>query len=428
MSFNALGLEPRVLRGVEAMGYTSPTPIQQEAIPHVLAGRDVVGCAQTGTGKTAAFVLPTLSRIPTKSGIRALVVTPTRELALQIDEVARAASRFSGHRSTVVHGGVGYNPQLSQLRRGVEVLVACPGRLLDLQARGVLELGTVDVLILDEADRMLDMGFWPDVRRIIALLPQKRQNLLFSATMSPEVLKVVASTLDNPVRIDTAPTTTPVERIEQAVYPVGHTQKTPLLVEMLKRDDHDRVLVFTRTKHRADRLARQLDRQGISSGAIHGGRSQPQRQRALASFKRGSVRVLVATDVASRGIDVDRISHVINYDMPGTPEDYVHRIGRTARAGAEGTAASFMAPEEFDNLKDIERTTGAVIPCADLEGFSYGDRLVPNPQRTAVPATKGGSNGQKQGQGKNRRGRQGSRKRQGRVQSRQQNSGQSKAG
>jgi len=388
VSFESLGLEPRLLSGVEAMGYTDPTPIQREAIPHVLAGRDVLGVAQTGTGKTAAFVLPLLQRTPTRKGVRALIVTPTRELAAQIADVMHKAGRRTGHRYVVIYGGVGAQPQIDKLRRGVDVIIACPGRLLDLHARGVVNLNFVETVVLDEADRMLDMGFWPDVKRILNLVPPKRQNLLFSATMSPEVLKVIDATLVDPVRVETAPPSTPVERIEQTVLPVCRTQKTDLLVEVLKRNGRTRTLVFTRTKHRADRLSRQLTRQGVKSEAIHGDRSQSQRDKALEAFRSGRSHVLVATDVVARGIDIDEISHVINYDMPNTPEDYVHRIGRTARAGATGAAVSFVAAEELENLTAIERTLGATLNCEDLEGFVYADsRIVPDPERSALKPT-----------------------------------------
>ncbi len=386
MSFHTLGLGPRLLNGVSSMGYSDPTPIQTEAIPHILEGTDVVGVAQTGTGKTAAFVLPMLQRTPTRSGVRALVVTPTRELALQISEVVRDVSRHTGHRSVVVYGGVGIQPQVDKLRRGVDVVIACPGRLLDLHSRRAVDLSKVETLVLDEADRMLDMGFWPDVRRILGLLPEKSQNLLFSATMSREVLKVVESTLNEPVQVEVSPPATPIDRIEQTLYPVCRTQKTDLLVRLLARREHTRTLVFTRTKHRADRLSRQLERKGVASAAIHGDRTQGQRQRALEAFRAGRSEVLVATDVVARGIDVDRISHVINYDMPNTPEDYVHRIGRTARAGASGTAISFLAAEEIATLTEIEKVLGATIVCQDLEGFRYAPRTVPASDRRVQKA------------------------------------------
>ncbi|MDI6844249.1 MAG: DEAD/DEAH box helicase [Anaerosomatales bacterium] len=385
MSFDNLGLSPRLLEAVAAMGHTRPTPIQREAIPHVLAGRDVVGCAQTGTGKTAAFVLPLMQRVEAgPGGPRALVVTPTRELALQISEVAQQAAVRTGHRVAVAYGGVGYEPQLKALKRGVDVLVATPGRLIDLVERGAADLGHVEVLVLDEADRMLDMGFWPQVRTIVAKLPARRQNLLFSATMSSQVLRVVASTLNDPVRVDVAPATTPIEAIEQRVYPVSSQQKTQLLVHLIERHRPERVIVFTRTKHRADRVATALRRSGIESAAIHGDRSQGQRQSALDGLKRGRVRVLVATDVVARGIDFDDVSHVVNYDLPNTPEDYVHRIGRTARAGKSGTALSLLAPEEHGVFREIELAIGSVLECRDAEGFEYADgRIVPSPSRTA---------------------------------------------
>ena len=403
MSFESLGLEPRLLSAVDKMGYTDPTPIQKEAIPHVLAGRDVVGVAQTGTGKTAAFVLPMLQRTPTKRGIRALVVTPTRELATQIADVTREVSRTTHHRSVTIFGGVGQQPQVDKLRRGVDIVIACPGRLLDLHSQGAVDLSQVETIVLDEADRMLDMGFWPDVRRILALLPAKRQNLLFSATMAPEVIKVVDSVLTDPVRVEISPPATPVDRIEQAVYPVCRTQKTDLLVEMLKRDGHDRTLVFTRTKHRADRVSRQLTKRGVRSEAIHGNRSQNQRQKALESFRSGRARVLVATDVMARGIDIDQIGCVVNYDMPNTTDDYVHRIGRTARAGATGAAVSFLSAEEHETLTAIERHLGTVLACEDVEGFRYKERVVPDAGRSArVTKPKSRSGGHRRG-GRGRR-------------------------
>ncbi len=409
MSFTTLGLGPRLLNGVSQMGYTDPTPIQSEAIPHILEGTDVVGVAQTGTGKTAAFVLPMLQRTPTRQGVRALVVTPTRELALQIHEVVRDVSRHTGHRSAVVYGGVGLQPQIDKLRRGVDVVIACPGRLLDLHSRRAVDLSGVETLVLDEADRMLDMGFWPDVRRILGLLPERRQNLLFSATMSPEVLKVVESTLHDPVRVEVSPPTTPVDRIEQSLYPVCRTQKTDLLVKFLERREHTRALVFTRTKHRADRLSKQLERKGVASAAIHGGRTQGQRQRALEAFRSGRSPVLVATDVVARGIDVDEVTHVINYDMPNTPEDYVHRIGRTARAGASGTAISFLAAEEIAILTEIEKVLGSTLACEDLEGFQYAPREVPSAERGVKTAAAAGS-----GRPRTRTGRRGGKGRAGR--------------
>jgi ATP-dependent RNA helicase RhlE len=385
LSFDNLGLDDRLLEAVASMGYASPTPIQRDAIPLILEGRDVVGCAQTGTGKTAAFVLPVMQRIPAKpGGPRALVVTPTRELAVQIEGVASAVSMRTKHRVSVVYGGVGYEPQIKSLRRGVDLLVATPGRLLDLMERKTADLSHVEVLVLDEADRMLDMGFWPQVRKIIAAVPAKRQNLLFSATMSTDVMRIASSTLNEPVRVEVAPSAKPIEAIEQRVYPVGTQQKAQLLVHLIREHELDRVIVFTRTKHRADRVAKVLHQNGIKSAAIHGDRSQSQRQSALDSLKTGRCRVLVATDVVSRGIDIDDVSHVVNYDLPNTAEDYVHRIGRTARAGKSGTAVSLLAPEEHEALRDIEVTIGAVLDCHDAEGFVYSDhRLVPDGERTS---------------------------------------------
>jgi ATP-dependent RNA helicase RhlE len=385
LSFDNLGLDARLKQAVTSMGYTEATPIQSGCIPLVLAGRDVIGCAQTGTGKTAAFVLPALQRTaPRGYHVSTLVVTPTRELALQIEEVAKAASRSTRHRVAAVYGGVGYEPQRMAIRRGIDMLVATPGRLLDLAGQGHVDLSKVEVLVLDEADRMLDQGFWPDVRRIIALLPARRQTLLFSATMTPDVLRVIGDTLVDPARVDVSPPSTPIEAIEQTLYPVAGTQKSDLLLHMIEQHRLERVLVFTRTKHRADRVARTLERAGVRSAAIHGNRTQAQRVKALNEFKRGSCRVLVATDIVARGIDVDGISHVINYDLPNTPEDYVHRIGRTARAGKSGAAFTLLSPEEHDNLRDIEKTIGSIIACGeDAVGFRYdASRVVPDPERT----------------------------------------------
>ena len=371
LDFNNLSLDPRLLQAVAAMGYTQPTPIQEKAIPPALGGRDVVGCAQTGTGKTAAFLLPILQRLPARRRVPgALVVTPTRELALQIEGVAREAARFTHHQIGVIYGGVGYQKQLDSLHQGVDLLVGTPGRLLDLDERGDLHLGKVEILVLDEADRMLDMGFWPQVRRILSLLPGRRQNLLFSATMSPEVLRIIGSTLSDPVRVDVAPPATPVAEVSQRVYPVIAPRKLDLLVHLIEGQAMHRILVFTRTKHRADKVARDLNRQGIRSAAIHGNRSQGQRQRSLDGFKDGRFDVLVATDIMARGIDIDDIGNVINFDMPNTPEDYVHRIGRTARAGKGGNAISLLAPEEHSNLRDIERKIGKVLERAHAEGFA----------------------------------------------------------
>jgi len=384
MSFAELGLEPGLLKALAGLGYTEPTPIQEQAIPIALTGRDLLGCAQTGTGKTAAFILPALQIMGRRPTVGTLVVTPTRELAGQIEDVARCCSKYTGQRVAAVYGGVGYEPQIKKLRRGVELLVATPGRLLDLHQRGDVDLSHVEILVLDEADRMLDMGFWPDVRRIMSLVPAKRQNMLFSATLSGDVMRVASPILSNPARVEVAPSATPVEGVTQTIYPVAETQKTDLLVRLLEEEKLDRVLVFTRTKHRADRLCRHLERSRINGAAIHSNRSQVQRQRALDGFKDGTYRVLVATDIVARGIDVDRISHVVNYDLPAQAQDYVHRIGRTARAGASGTAISFLAAEQANELREIEVMLGETLPCRDLDGFAYMQRHIPNPERAAT--------------------------------------------
>jgi ATP-dependent RNA helicase RhlE len=376
-AFARLGLNDDILQAIAAMGYVDPTPIQAQAIPQVLEGRDVLGCAQTGTGKTAAFVLPILQRIDAGGGLQALVVTPTRELAAQIDEVACAASKRSGHRIAAVFGGTPYEPSAKKVRRGVDMLVATPGRLLDMVQRGDVKLGTARILVLDEADRMLDMGFWPDVRRIISKLPPKRQNLLFSATLSRSMLDVIGDTLSDPVRVQIGEAATPVDEVLQKVYPVVSTQKMDLLIEFLHHHKPERALIFTRTKHRADRLARVLTKAGINGTTMHSNRTQSQREQALEGFKSGKYTVLVATDIVARGIDVEGISHVVNYDIPLNAEDYVHRIGRTARAGADGTAVSFLTAEEVHELKAIERLIGGEIDRHDLPGFDYDKRVIP---------------------------------------------------
>jgi ATP-dependent RNA helicase RhlE len=385
LTFAELGLTPHLLSAVAAMGYDKPTGIQERAIPMVLAGNDIVGCSQTGTGKTAAFVLPVVQRIANASGsaktearrIRALIVTPTRELAAQIEEVAVTCTKSSGMRALAVYGGTPYEPQAKQARRGVDVLVATPGRLLDMMRQGDIKLDHVQVLVLDEADRMLDMGFWPDVRRIVRALPEQRQNLLFSATMSKGVLSVIGDALTRPVFIEVGGRATPIEAIAQRIMPVDGSQKLDLLLAFLSYHDPERVLVFTRTKHRAERLALTLHKRGIHCTAIHGNRNQVQREKALEGFKSGRYKVLIATDIVARGIDVEGISHVINYDIPSNPEDYVHRIGRTARAGASGIAVSLLSAEEVYELKDIERLIGSEIPREDLPGFDYVKRAIP---------------------------------------------------
>jgi ATP-dependent RNA helicase RhlE len=385
VSFEELGLDPKLLAGVESIGFETPTPIQAEALPFALEGRDVVGCAQTGTGKTAAFVLPALQRTAPDHVLRTLVVTPTRELAQQIAVFATAMGEFSGHTVASAVGGVGLDPQIKALKAGVDLLVATPGRLLDLVKRGDAKLDHIEILVLDEADRMLDMGFWPDVRRILAALPKKRQTMLFSATMAPEVLRIVQTSLVEPVRIDVAPPATPIEAIHQVLYPVDSSQKIDLMVALMKaHGDFDRTLVFCRTKQRSDAVARGLERAGVSTVTMHSDRTMEQRMKALERFREGKVRVLVATDVVSRGIDIEGISHVVNYDVPSNPEDYVHRIGRTARAGASGTAYTFVDIREFPEMDAIEMLIGTEIPVEELEGFPYREHAVPRVGRLAA--------------------------------------------
>ena len=373
MPFASLGLSPSLLRGVRAAGYTEPTPIQRKAIPIILEGRDLIGAAQTGTGKTAAFVLPVLERLlPHPGRLRALVLTPTRELAAQVETNARDYARFTRLRVGVVYGGVPIGPQERLLReQGVDLLVATPGRLLDLHGRQSVSLEDVEVLVLDEADRMVDMGFAPDLRRILRLLRQNRQTLMFSATMPAELNRVAKEALIEPYRVDLAPPSRPAAGITQAIYPVPRELKTDLLDEILSRGEVRSMLVFTRTKHGADRLARQLHRRGYSVVPIHGNRSQSQRQNALEDLRRGRVQILVATDIASRGIDVEGISHVVNFDVPHTPEDYVHRIGRTGRVEAVGDAFTLMGPEEREGVAEIERFLGRTIPRVMLPDFDY---------------------------------------------------------
>jgi len=365
-SFAALGLIDQLQRAVADAGYQKPTPIQAQAIPHLLAGRDMLGCAQTGTGKTAAFALPILdrlARLPRRQGRgpRVLVLTPTRELATQIAEDFANYGVNVASKCGVVFGGVGQGPQVQALRRNVDIVVATPGRLLDLMEQGHAHFDVCEVLVLDEADRMLDMGFIDPIRRIIAALPRKRQNLMFSATMPQEIAQLAHRILVDPVNVAVTPVSSTVELITQWVLHVDRGDKRALLREVLRDPKMTRVLVFTRTKRGANRVAEELDRNGVRADAIHGNKSQGARQRALDSFKRGSIRVLVATDIAARGIDVDGVTHVVNYDMPDVPENYVHRIGRTARAGASGVALSFCEPEERDTLRAIERLTRTTV-------------------------------------------------------------------
>ena len=368
MNFDELPLLPQLLTAVKACGYETPTPIQRDTIPTVLAGKDVLGCAQTGTGKTAAFALPILQRLYQERpagktrNIRALILTPTRELALQIQENFVAYGKRLPLRSCVIFGGVGQQPQVEQLKRGVDILVATPGRLNDLIGQGFISLAQIEIFVLDEADRMLDMGFIHDVKKVIALLPDKRQTLFFSATMPAEVEKLAMSILKNPVSVKVDPVSSTVDAIDQSLYLVDKANKKHLLADLLRRPEVESALVFTRTKHGADRVVRELSREGIQARAIHGDKSQGARQEALAQFKQGKIHVLIATDIAARGIDIAGLSHVFNYDLPHEPESYVHRIGRTGRAGHEGVAVSFCCIDEMKDLKAIEKLIGKQIP------------------------------------------------------------------
>jgi ATP-dependent RNA helicase RhlE len=379
-TFADLKLVEPILRALQAEGYTAPTPIQAQTIPYLLEGRDVLGCARTGTGKTAAFALPILDRFaqaprPPRPGIRALVLTPTRELALQVMESFVTYGKNLRVTAAAIFGGVGQGPQVQAVRRGTDVIVATPGRLLDLMQQGHVKLDMVEVLVLDEADRMLDMGFIQPIRRILAALPRKRQNLLFSATMPTEIASLAAGILVNPAKIAVDPVSSSAEKVTQKVLFVDKGQKQALLREVLKDPATARVLVFTRTKHGANRCAQQLERTGINAAAIHGNKTQGARQKALEGFKNGSVRVLVATDIAARGIDVDNVTHVINLDIPNEPESYVHRIGRTGRAGAGGIALSFCDGEERTYLRQIERLTGHKIEVMSGHPFAGNARM-----------------------------------------------------
>jgi ATP-dependent RNA helicase RhlE len=406
-AFATFGLRGPVLRAVAAEGYTRPTPIQAQAIPHVMRGRDLLGCAQTGTGKTAAFALPLLHRMsdPGQSkrrGPRVLVLAPTRELAVQIADSFRAYGKFLPLDYGVVLGGVSQGAQVAALRRGVDVLVATPGRLLDLMSQGCVPLGDVATLVLDEADRMLDMGFIDPIRRIIAKLPAQRQNLLFSATMPAAIASLAGQILRDPAKVSVAPAATTVDTVSQSVYFVRQSDKRSLLREVLRDPALTRAIVFTRTKAGANRVTRDLNAAGVSADAIHGNKSQNARQNALAAFRNGKVRVLVATDIAARGIDVDGISHVINFELPNEPESYVHRIGRTARAGASGVALSFCDAAERTYLRDIERLTRKTLSVVANHQFVSGSD-VPTP----LPTHQGRGGQRRGGDGGSRRWRRG---------------------
>lgn len=392
MNFDELNLAPAILKAVREQGYETPTPIQQQAIPAVLAGHDLLAGAQTGTGKTAAFTLPmlhklTMSRSATNRfgvfGIRALVLTPTRELAAQVEESVRHYGKYLQLQSAVIFGGVGMNPQISQLKKGVDILVATPGRLLDLQQQGFLDLSTVQMLVLDEADRMLDMGFIHDVKKVLALVPKEKQSLLFSATFSSEIRELAAQLLHSPQSIQVTPENTTVQLIKQVVHPVGRQQKKALLAHIIETKQWSQVLVFCRTKFGANHVADFLNKQGITAMALHGNKSQTARTQALSGFKTGDIRVLVATDIAARGIDIDELPHVVNYEIPNISEDYVHRIGRTGRAGASGEAISLVSLDEEGFMQEIEKFTRQSIEVEKVEGFG------PGPDERAEPIAMG---------------------------------------
>ncbi|PYB70606.1 DEAD/DEAH box helicase [Pseudomonas sp. LB-090624] len=412
MSFASLGLSEALVRAIEAAGYTQPTPVQQRAIPAVLQGRDLMVAAQTGTGKTGGFALPILERLfpaghPDKSQRhgprqpRVLVLTPTRELAAQVHDSFKVYARDLPLVSACIFGGVGMNPQIQAIAKGVDVLVACPGRLLDLAGQGKVDLAHVEILVLDEADRMLDMGFIHDVKKVLARLPAKRQNLLFSATFSKDITDLADKLLHNPERIEVTPPNTTVERIEQRVYRLPASHKRALLAHLITLGAWEQVLVFTRTKHGANRLAEYLEKHGLTAAAIHGNKSQNARTKALADFKANSVRVLVATDIAARGLDIDQLPHVVNFELPNVEEDYVHRIGRTGRAGRSGEAISMVAPDEEKLLKSIERVTKQRIPDGDLMGFDASQVEAEKPEVRERPQNngRGGRNQQARGEG-----------------------------
>ena len=384
MNFDELNLAPAILRAVQEQGYTAPTPIQAQAIPVVLEGHDLLAGAQTGTGKTAGFTLPMLQLLSTRpaakaGAIRALVLTPTRELAAQVEEAIRAYGQYLELTSTVIFGGVGMNPQINRIARGVDILVATPGRLLDLEGQNHIDLSHVEILVLDEADRMLDMGFIHDVKKVLALLPKHKQSLLFSATFSDEIRELAGNLLKDPKSVQVTPPNTTVERIAQVIYPVGRNRKKDVLAHLVGENGWSQVLVFTRTKFGANKVADFLNDKGIKSMALHGNKSQSARTQALAEFKTGDLRALVATDIAARGIDIDELPHVVNYDIPNVPEDYVHRIGRTGRAGNSGEAVSLVCMDEEGFMHEIERFTKQQIPVRMLDGFGpeEGERAEP---------------------------------------------------
>lgn len=435
MSFADLGLSPKILSAVASKGYTTPSPIQAKAIPAVLQGSDVMAAAQTGTGKTAGFTLPILHLLSQGQSARpnqarALILTPTRELAAQIHESVQTYGKDLPLKSAVVFGGVGINPQMIKLRKGVDILVATPGRLLDLYNQNAVKFSELEILVMDEADRMLDMGFIHDIKKIIKFLPKKRQNLMFSATFSDDIRKLAKGLVNNPVEISVSPANTTVDLVEQWVYPVDKSRKSQLLTHLIKENDWQQVLVFSRTKHGANRIVKQLEAKGISAAAIHGNKSQGARTKALADFKQGKVKALIATDIAARGLDIDQLPQVVNYDLPNVPEDYVHRIGRTGRAGATGQAISMVTQDEFKELVDIEILIKQLIQRKITEGFEPAQplpesKLGQRPIKAKKP--KQGQSGHRDGQrsGRNSSGRQPSKSNQSSNRNRSQSRGNS---
>ena len=394
MSFNSLGLSDALLKAISKKGYTTPSPIQQKSIPPILEGKDVLASAQTGTGKTAGFTLPILQILSqgkhlSHRPIRALILTPTRELAAQILANIKEYGEFLDLRSTVIFGGVNQKPQVAQLRQGIDILVATPGRLIDLQNQGLITLNKVEILVLDEADRMLDMGFLRDIERIMKVLPTKRQNLMFSATFSKDIKKLAMGILNHPVQVEATPENTTVDAITQKVYPVAKEKKTELVIKLITEGNWKQILVFTRTKQGANKLTESMISAGIQAAAIHGNKGQGARTKALAGFKNGSLTALVATDIAARGLDIPLLPHVVNFELPNIPEDYVHRIGRTGRAGANGEAISLFSPDETVFLRDIEKLIGMKLPKENIKGFE------PDPNASTEPI--------KQGQGRQQR-------------------------
>ncbi|GIT97655.1 DEAD/DEAH box helicase [Sulfurovum sp. TSL1] len=404
MSFTNLGLSEPLLKAIKEQGYDTPTPIQQKAIPVVIEGKDVLAAAQTGTGKTAGFTLPLLEKLSKtqprmqKKQIRALVLTPTRELAAQVAESIKTYGKHMPYTSAVIFGGVGINPQLATIRKGVDIVIATPGRLLDIAGQKGIDFSALECLILDEADRMLDMGFIHDIKKLMKLMPQKRQTLLFSATFSPEIKTLASGLLKNPVLVEVARQNTTADQISQVVHFVDKRRKRELLSQLIKIKDWRQVLVFTRTKHGANKLTKELEEYGISASAIHGNKSQGARTKALASFKANEIRVLVATDIAARGIDIDQLPHVVNYELPNVPEDYVHRIGRTGRAGQSGEAVSLVCVDEHELLKNIEKFIKSEIKKVDIEAF----RPDPNIKAEPIQNGRGGGKGRGNGGGNSR--------------------------